>query len=374
VWNFSSSPIGRDAIGRRLIVTMAVDLTERKRAEARLLLLMREVDHRAKNALTVVQSVLHLTRADNPADFIAAVEGRLASMARAHTLLAASHWSGADLRSLIVDELAAYGGPGRMVIAGSPVAIAAEATQAVAMNLHELATNAAKYGALSTAAGRVDVTWMVESADRGGCLTLDWVERGGPPVAVPEKIGFGSTMLRQTVETQLGGQLTLDWHPAGLMCRIAMPADCFSTSGVTLVPEGAVMVPAAADAAPGGRVLVVEDEALTALALEQVLMEAGFVVLGPVGRIEDALDILGSMRPDVAVLDVNLFGQDVYPVANRLVEMGVPFLFCSGYAKLDDIGEHLKRAPHLSKPVLADHLLATLTSLLGAGREDKAVA
>ncbi|UEM06097.1 PAS domain S-box protein [Skermanella rosea] len=362
-WSFRSAPIGRDIDGRRLVVTMAVDLTERKENEARLHLLMREVDHRAKNVLAVVQSILHLTRAEDPADFTAAIEGRLAAMARAHTLLAASRWSGADLAALIVDELAPFASVGRIAVQGPAVSIAAEAAQAVAMCLHELSTNAAKYGALSAPAGRLELTWRMEGQEGG--LVLDWRETGGPPVAPPERAGFGSMVLRQTVESQLGGELVLDWNPAGLCCRIALPADCFSVAAAAEPMSEAVDQGAAAKrAGPGARVLVVEDEALTALAMEQVLLDAGLAVLGPVGRVEDALELLGETVPDVAVLDVNLFGRTVFPVAERLQALGVPFLFCSGYSRLDDISDKLRQVPLLAKPVLADHLIATLSDLM----------
>ncbi|UEM23541.1 PAS domain S-box protein [Skermanella mucosa] len=367
-WSFRSAPIGRDLDGRQLVVTMAVDLTERKEDEARLHLLMREVDHRAKNVLAVVQSILHLTRAENPADLTTAIEGRLAAMARAHMLLAASHWAGADLAAMSVDELAPFASADRIAIRGPAVSISAEAAQAVAMSLHELSTNAAKYGALSTPAGRLELSWRVEEQERGERLVLEWVEDGGPPVTPPSHEGFGSIVLRQTVEGQLGGELVLDWNAAGLRCRIAMPNDCFSTAGTTdsseplneAFDEGQVTGPAGS----GARVLVVEDEALTALAMEQVLLDAGLTVLGPVGRVEDALELLRETTPDVAVLDVNLFGQTVFPVAERLLVLGVPFLFCSGYSRLDDVSERLNQVPLLAKPVLADRLIATLSSLM----------
>ncbi|WP_192499450.1 PAS domain S-box protein [Skermanella pratensis] len=367
-WSFRSAPIGRDADGRQLAVTMAVDLTERKEDEARLHLLMREVDHRAKNVLAVVQSILQLTRAENPADFTTAIEGRLAAMARAHTLLAASQWSGADLAAMSVDELAPFASAGRIAIHGPAVSISAEAAQAVAMSLHELSTNAAKYGALSTPDGRLELSWRVEEQEHGGRLVLEWVEDGGPPVTPPSHMGFGSMVLRQTVEGQLAGELALDWDAAGLRCRIAMPSDCFSAAGES---DSAVSVSKAFNAGQvakpagsGARVLVVEDEALTALAMEQVLLDAGLIVLGPVGRVDDALELLRETIPDLAVLDVNLFGQTVFPVADRLLVLGVPFVFCSGYSRLDGISEKLSQAPLLAKPVLADHLIATLSSLM----------
>jgi two-component sensor histidine kinase len=170
------------------IAGVARDDTERREAEARRDLLAREVDHRAKNALAVVQSVLRLTKADDPRGYARAVEGRIAALARAHNLLARNTWAGAGLRAILAQELAPYlaGGDdgatpsGRARLDGRPVTLAPGAAQPVSMALHELATNAAKHGALSVPDGRVAVVWWVEPA--GGALRLRWTERGGPEV------------------------------------------------------------------------------------------------------------------------------------------------------------------------------------------------
>ncbi|HEX3218939.1 MAG TPA: sensor histidine kinase, partial [Candidatus Limnocylindria bacterium] len=173
-------------------------------------LLLREVDHRAKNALAVVQSVLTLTRTEDPADFKKAVMGRIAAMALAHTLLARERWHGADLRALLAEELAAYRGGGGLESAvqfdGPLVGLAPDAAQPVAMAIHELATNAAKYGALSVPGGRVAISWSRDPKEGG--LVLVWRERGGPPVtAPPERRGFGTSLIQSTVVRQLQGSL-----------------------------------------------------------------------------------------------------------------------------------------------------------------------
>ncbi|WP_431271056.1 PAS domain S-box protein [Dankookia sp. P2] len=179
--DFQVAPL-RDAAGRIThLIPSAVDITERKRSEEAKMLLAREVDHRAKNALAVVQSVLTLTRTDDPAAFKKAVMGRIAAMALAQTLLARENWNGADLRALLAEELAPYrGGGGGLEAAvqldGPLVGLAPGAAQAVAMAIHELATNAAKYGALSRSGGLVSVTWSKEPGTEG--LMLVWRERG----------------------------------------------------------------------------------------------------------------------------------------------------------------------------------------------------
>ncbi|WP_448206619.1 PAS domain S-box protein [Azospirillum sp. sgz302134] len=365
-WAFRSSPIGRDAKGRRLVVSMAADITDRKDAEDRLRLLMREVDHRAKNALAVVQSIVLLSRADDPAEFASAVEGRVTAMARAHALLAASRWSGADLATLAGEELGAFAQNGRVAISGPPVAIVPEVTQSVSMVLHELVTNAAKYGALSVPEGNVAVTWKPEPGS--GRLALCWTETGGPPVATPTRHGFGTTLMEQTILDQMSGDLEMDWDPAGLRCRITLPRDCYVVSGVRPAAESPRK--AANDhrsVVPGSRVLVVEDEALTAMGLQQVLEGAGYAVLGPVGRVQEAIDLARREPPDAAVLDVNLFGQSSFPVAETLDAMGVPFIFCTGYGGLDTANERLRKAPVLSKPVPPDTVLRAIGTLIGTG-------
>nr|WP_264185243.1 PAS domain S-box protein [Roseicella aerolata] len=225
--DFQIAPL-RDAAGRIThLIPSAVDITARKRSEEAKLLLAREVDHRAKNALAVVQSVLMLTRTEDPAAFKQAVTGRIAAMARAHTLLARERWHGADLRAVLAEELAAYRGAGGLDSAvqldGPQVGLAPDAVQPVAMVIHELATNAAKYGALSVADGRVSVTWSRDAASGG--LELVWREQGGPPVAAPPaRRGFGTSLIESTVMRQLQGRLDMVWAEEGLCCVLGLPA------------------------------------------------------------------------------------------------------------------------------------------------------
>jgi two-component sensor histidine kinase/integral membrane sensor domain MASE1 len=208
------------------------DISERKAAEERQALLAREVDHRAKNVLAVTKALLRLSRRDDPASFAEAVEGRIDALARAHNLLAQNRWSGAELRNLVAEELAAYAG--RVEFLGPPVRLAPDAAQPVAMVLHELATNAAKHGALSVATGRVVVSWA-PMPEPGGGLRLTWTESGGPAPAlradsaasaatVPSGGGFGSRLIQQTVRHQLGGTVTTQWPEEGLRCTVTIPA------------------------------------------------------------------------------------------------------------------------------------------------------
>lgn len=226
-WIATRGEIVRDAEGKPLVVRgVNHDVTERRRAEERQMLLAREVDHRAKNALAVVQSIIALTRDADPERFRAAVIGRIAALARAHTLLARDGWSSADLRELVEEEVAPYrvGAEAldRVTLDGPAVALAPGAAQPLAMALHEMATNAAKHGALAALDGRVVIHWR---AMENGGLAMRWSEaRGEPLPGPPARRGFGYSVIRNTVERQLGGRCAFEWREEGLAVRIDLPA------------------------------------------------------------------------------------------------------------------------------------------------------
>jgi two-component sensor histidine kinase/PAS domain-containing protein len=198
-----------------------LNTTERRAAEEKRILLLREIDHRAKNALAVVQSMIRLTRAEDIPSFIKTVEGRVAALARAHTLLASQQWEGVHLHDMIRGELTPFVAT-RASFDGPPVRLSAIASQPLAMAVHELATNSAKHGALSVETGTVAVAWWIE----GGDLHIRWVEQGGPPIdSAPKHSGFGSRVLDGTVRKQLHGTVQRTWHPSGLVCHIVVPLE-----------------------------------------------------------------------------------------------------------------------------------------------------
>jgi PAS domain S-box-containing protein len=199
------------------------DISERKSAEEHQRLLMAEVDHRAKNLLASVQAMVLLTKRDagSVTDFTTTLIGRLQSMARAHDLLARDKWRGARLHDVIRSELHAFAGAGsdRLKIVGEDARLNSRAAQTLSLALHELATNAAKYGALSVPDGRVEV----DSAVKGQELVLSWVEAGGPEVAPPEDRGFGTVVIERSIAHELGGSAELEFEPGGLRCHIRIP-------------------------------------------------------------------------------------------------------------------------------------------------------
>ena len=209
-------PIGVAAIFR--------DLRQRKAIEARQALLAREVDHRSKNALAVVQTMLRLTRADDVPSFARAVEGRISALARAQTLLAEERWDGAALHAMLRGELAPFLADQRAELDGPPVVLPPGTAQPLAMAVHELATNAAKHGALSVPEGRVSVSWCIEASAPMATLRLSWAEGDGPPLAGrPSRRGFGSRVIEGTVRGQLGGAVSLTWARTGLVCHMEVP-------------------------------------------------------------------------------------------------------------------------------------------------------
>lgn len=219
----------RDANGTvRGFYSLAIDISERKQAEERLKLLAAEVDHRAKNMLALVQVMLRQTKAETVREFVAAAQGRVAALARAHVVLSERRWVGADLQRLIEEELAPYRtqAPARVAIDGPPVALESRAAQSCALALHELATNAAKYGALSTPGGRIDCIWSI-APDRS--VVVIWTEVGGPPAKEPHRRGFGMNVIERSIADQLEGKAQFEWRGEGLRCTMVLPAS--STSG-----------------------------------------------------------------------------------------------------------------------------------------------
>ncbi|MBI1198044.1 MAG: PAS domain S-box protein [Phenylobacterium sp.] len=335
--------------GARLATVILRDITERKANEEARLLLAREVDHRAKNALAVVQAVVSLTRATTKEEFIAAVRGRVSALGRAHSLLAQNRWEGADLVQIVRDEAAGYHREGQVRINGPTIVLPPNAVQPLSLLIHELATNAVKYGALSAERGRVEVSWSI---DGDGDLEIRWSEFGGPPVEAPQRAGFGSTLVREVATRQLGGSIEMAWPATGLNLVARLPSSAYRLDTPT-APQRPIAPPSPDPRQIGrrGRVLVVEDEALIAMAISHDLASLGWDVVGPAATVEEARRLIGDgALPDAAVLDVNLAGKLVYPLAEWLRDRSVPFVFCTGYEQLESNPAY-DACPRVRKPV-----------------------
>jgi two-component system, chemotaxis family, CheB/CheR fusion protein len=212
--------------GAQLILLGMVDLTERKRGERERELLARELNHRVKNILAVVQSLAMQTdHSRTVEEFRDAFVGRLSALARAHSLLLDGQWRGADLKELVEQALQAYRNdhPPRVEIAGVPVPLTASQSLGLSLILHELSTNAAKYGALAHSDGRVRVSWQVEEREEGRRLRLTWEERGGLKVTRPRQKGFGTRLIERACTHELDGEVELNYAPEGLRCELLFP-------------------------------------------------------------------------------------------------------------------------------------------------------
>ena len=325
-------------------------------------LLAREVDHRAKNALAVVQAIVRLTKGTDVHAFSAAVHGRIRAIANAHTLLSESRWIGADILKLVREELAPYQDGERVSILGSSVDLPPDAAQSVAIVLHELATNAAKYGALSRPEGRLTVSWNVVD-DR---LNLTWVELGGPVVSRPETDGFGTKVINASVTGQLKGDVAFDWRPSGLHCHISIPRSAryklLERQSPGTSSETDAGKPSRPDGLRGLRVMLVEDDALIAMMMTEILVEEGVTVVGPFSTLADSMACRDPI--DAALLDINLANEPVYPLAEKLKLASVPIVFLTGYdeSTVDDRFTEIV----LHKPIDPKALSAALlTAIVG---------
>jgi two-component sensor histidine kinase/CheY-like chemotaxis protein len=353
-WCICAGAMSSDKRGKITRVSgVTIDVTDLKESEARRTLLVREVDHRARNALAIVQSIVRLTKAKSIDAYVSTVEGRIGALSAAHTLLSESRWEGANLKRLVDEELAPYRNAEveRVIVRGPSVFLKPETAQIVALVLHELATNAAKYGALAEFAGTVSLTWRC-TRNR---LELQWFEAGGPPVKPPKTTGYGTKVITASITQQLDGVANFDWQPDGL--RFSMSLATGDGDGLEQRPSqqraaaveraqgNGASVPSA-----GGRVLLVEDEALVGMMMKDFLTEMGFHVIGPFGKVSEAIAAIDRERLQAAVLDINLRGEMIYSLVDELDGRGVPIVFVTGYGA-DVVDRRYANYPVLQKPV-----------------------
>jgi PAS domain S-box-containing protein len=365
-WLLATAAASRNARARIARISgVIIDITDRKEAEEHQSLLAREVDHRAKNALAVVHAIVCLSRCDSVDQYVAAVEGRIQALARAHSLLSESRWQGANMAQIIEEELAPYRSADfeRVSISGQAVSLEPSTAQAVALAVHELATNAAKYGALSSVTGHVQIAWTVES----GFVSLRWSELGGPVVHRPSNGGFGIRVITSSVEGQPDGKVEFEWREQGLSCSIRIPhklrAELPEQTAQPSLSKKAIAAPV--DCAR--RVLLLEDESLIALMTAQTLTDLGVEVIGPFGKVAEALAAIEREPIDFAILDMNLGGEMADPIAVALRSRGIPFAFVTGYGS-EVVTPRFPDVAVLQKPVERDVLERILAATFPATR------
>ncbi len=322
-----------------VILRMSEDLTrERARAAEQQDLLIAELNHRVRNILGLIRALVSQSQADalSVPGFAAIIGGRIAALAAAHDNITAKNWGPASLAKLIEAELAPYCGAerARFRITGDDVLVTPEAYTILALVIHELATNSAKYGSLSARAGTVEVT-LARTAF--GDLALHWREAGGPPVTAPTRHGFGSTIITRSIPHDLQGEADVRYRLTGVEAEFLVPARYLAVPEegarrvVPHVPEparGRANLPADAPR----RVLVVEDSIIIALDTEENLKRLGVAEVVLESSVTGALAALAEARPDFAIIDFNLGGESSEPIAAALRAAGVRFVLATGYA------------------------------------------
>ncbi|WP_088348753.1 MULTISPECIES: response regulator [Rhodomicrobium] len=368
----STDPDGRQ--DDRLMGTI-LDITDRKQAEVRQRLLMAELDHRVKNVLANVSAIARLSksRALSVQDFVDALDGRIQAMSQAHSLLQRGNWDGADLADLVDALLSPFrsAGHGNIQIEGDPLRLGPKAAQSLALVLHELATNAVKYGALSVPGGAIRISWQRMANGGSGRVKLAWRETGGPAVREPDHMGFGMTVLRAAA-AEFGATLDCDFREEGLICTLE---GALEQRGVKLHAAGqkapgkvavAARPEAIGEALPmtGRRILIIEDEPLVAMQLQIELEREGLCVVGPVGSLAKGLEAVLNEDVDAALVDVSL-GQDLsVPIADQLLMRRIPFAFTTGYTDMALLPTHLQTIARINKPYAADEVQRLLANLL----------
>lgn len=351
------------------VIGVVQDITERKVDEEQRETLLAELDHRVKNVLAAVQSLAAQSarKTTSTEAFLATFAGRLKAMASAHELLTATRWRGASLSHLAAAELGGLA-PGQASWEGPELFLSPRAANALSLALHELATNAVKYGALSVDAGRVHVVWR--ERPEGG-FTLDWTETDGPPVSPPTRRGFGSTLLDQVTGRELGGEARVQYRSSGVRARLIADAQAMTEpTDQPMIAEAPPPPTAGASSGEGPmqggvaglKILIVEDAVLLALELEAGLEEAGAVVAGSAAEVEEAMAMLDQPL-DAAVLDANLNGKSVVPVAEALRIKGVPFVFATGYGEKG--APEGFDAPIVRKPYNVHQIVRALVEAIG---------
>jgi len=327
---------------------------ERRRVAERDKLLMAELDHRVKNTIANIQAlVLRTSRsADSLTGFVEGLDGRIKSMAKSHSLLSQSRWEGVSIDRLLREELDPYtSGRSSAVLGGVEIVLTPKSALSLSLAIHELATNAAKFGAFSKKDGTVSVSWRMTAE---GGVDLSWREVGGPTVRPPARRGFGSTLIERALAMETGGRANLQYLEAGVVCDIHLPSTSilrYEAAGGSPEFGGSVAnIASAVVALHPYRVLVVEDSFLLVMAIQDLFDDLGWQLIGPGTRLDDALELVRTQTFDAALLDVNLDGAMSWEVADQLEKRGIPFVFSTGYDVTSVLPPQFSGSTIIAKP------------------------
>ncbi|HUO23083.1 MAG TPA: HWE histidine kinase domain-containing protein [Caulobacteraceae bacterium] len=343
---------------------------ERQRAHQQQELLIAELNHRVRNILALIRGLVAQSRRTSltAEDFVATLDNRIQALARAHDQITADRWGPARLKDLIETESAAYLGDrrGRIGLTGPNVLIDPTSFTVLALVIHELLTNAAKYGALADSRGEVAIAWRIDDA---GSLNLSWRESGGPAVTAPSRRGFGSTIIERSIPYDLGGSAVSHYRLSGFEADFVIPAKFV----VSVLPEtakpkpSAAPVPAVVQPLAGRTILLVEDSMIVALDSEDTLRELGAKSVLVAASCQQALAVLAESAIDFAILDFNLGSETSLPVAEALMASGVSFVFATGYGDSLDLDSRFDDVGVVKKPYVGADIVAAIS---GEGRAD----
>ncbi len=364
-----------DEDGRvRRIGGITSDVTEMRQAEHHQKVLLAELQHRVRNIMALIRSIVMRSgeRAESVAEYADLVGGRLVTLARVQSRLTRAADAGVAISAILRDEIGAQAeGEDQYDLAGPEIELAPKAAEVVTLAIHELTTNALKYGALSRGSGRVSVRWRrIERAD-GPWLSFLWIESGGPPPgeAAARRRGFGSELIEGMIPYELSGRGRIELTAEGARCHLEFPLTIGASVLETQAPQLATVFGGSLDLRSeadlrGQRILVAEDEFYLAGDIARALETVGAAVLGPYSGEAAALDGLGREAPTGAVIDLELGGRLSFPLARALAARGVPFVFVAGDETRDPPPDFAE-VPRLDKPVELRRVVGTLAQRLG---------
>ena len=248
----------------------------------------------------------------------------------------------------------------RIKLDGPDVALDPKAFATLALVVHEMMTNSAKYGALADSTGQVEVVWKL---DRGSTLVIDWKESGGPPVQPPSRRGFGTTIIERSVPFDLKGDAEIKFDLLGVQARFVIPANYVQMMPSLAGASSRVEVEEAAAPRISDTALIVEDNLIIAMAAEVILLELGARHVETAASVNQAMQAIARTQPSFALLDVNLGSESSIAVGKKLTELKVPFIFATGYGERAPIPEELADAPVIQKPYTRETVEAALGKL-----------
>ncbi|SFO82709.1 HWE histidine kinase domain-containing protein [Qipengyuania nanhaisediminis] len=349
------------------------DLEERRKAQAHQELLIAELNHRVRNILNLIRGLINQSRGDarDIETFTEIVGGRVSALALAHDNITKGNWSSAPLGELIDSEAKAYlaGKTDRLRVTGPEAQVNPEAYTVLALVIHEMFTNSAKYGSLSDSTGLLEITTRRDYDDS---LVIDWTESQGPPVRPPSRRGFGSTIIERSIPHELGGEARVDYKLSGVEASFRVPdrfvewdeAEQAATSPADSEADGVPNSETDSDTKPApGSVLLVEDSMIIALDAEDCLKELGVAQVRVESSVAGAMEALAKNDFEAAILDYNLGGENSEAIAKELAGRGTPFWMATGYGEMKDRVEELGARGLLTKPYGKKELEQLLSDL-----------